>query len=215
MLKKIYLFVLSACLILSLSACGDESNGTESENVSEESEASSVTSESVIGNESAYLSAELFQFSIKIDNATYKLPAMQTAFTSNGWAVSENESETVLSLYKSDAILTKGDTSFKVQVINPTKSTLSFSECPIGRLTYDFSGTAEIYIADDFLLNDSTKSAIIEKYGEPETTETHSDFSEITYGSRKTSGNYASYLFRFDKKGKITYFSIVNHYMPD
>ena len=212
MSKRIILLLLLFCVIC-LASCGaDESV---SEDVSAGSEESKVTtSEDALGHESAYLSVDLFQFSIQIDEEVYKLPMLQNSFISDGWSISENDVQTLKAGYIESATLSKGETTFDIQVINPTKKELSFAECPVGRLSYDFSGTAQIYIADNFLLNDATKASITEKYGEPETTETHSDFSEITYGSRKTTGNYAKYLFRFDKSGKIIYFSIVNHYMP-
>ncbi len=214
MKRSFILFLLSVIIAVSLASCLEE--GSESGDISDESAASNTaSSEDAIGNESAYLSVELFQFSLKINGVVYKLPAMQTALTTNGWSITEKSAETVKSSFKADGVLSNGETSFDVQVINPTKEEMSFAECPIGRISYDFSGTAEIYIADSFLLNEATQKSIIEKYGEPETTEKHSDFSEITYGSRKTAGNYAKYLFRFDKSGKIIYFSVVNHYMPD
>lgn len=214
MKRKFILLFLSILVSLSISSCDDVAD--ESGVISSGSEISASTeSEAPIGYESAEPSTELFDFSIQIDGADYMLPTVQTAFTQNGWSVSEKSETVVKASFKSDAVLSKGDTSFEIQVINPTKAELPFEECPIGRISYDFSGNAEIYIADGFLLNGTTKKKIIEKYGEPEGTETHSDFSEITYGSRKTSGHYARYLFRFDKSGKIIYFSIVNHYMPD
>ena len=214
MKRKFILLFLSILVSLSISSCDDVAD--ESGVISNGSEISASTvSEALIGYESAEPSAELFDFSIKIDGADYMLPTVQTAFTQNGWSVSEKSETVVKASFKSDAVLSKGDTAFEIQVINPTKAELPFEECPIGRISYDFSGNAEIYIADGFSLNDATKKKIVEKYGEPEGTETHSDFSEITYGSRKTSGHYARYLFRFDKSGKIIYFSIVNHYMPD
>lgn len=212
MKKRLLLFLLALLALNVFTACEEESSqGAE---LSNEAESSVLTSEAEIGYESAELSAELFQFSLKIDGVAYKLPAFQSAFEAKGWSVSKQSAEKVKASYKADAVLSNGDTSFDIQVINPTKAELSFKECPIGRISYDFSGKAEIYIADEFLLNGTTKKAITEKYGEPETTEKHSDFSEITYGSRKTSGNYAKYLFRFDKSGNLIYFSIVNHYMP-
>ena len=214
MKKNFILFLLSVIVLISLSSCGEAA--TESGEVSDQKEISTaIPSEDAIGNESAYLSVELFQFSTKINGVVYKLPAMQTAFTTNGWSITEKSTETVKASFKADGVLSKEETSFDIQVINPTKEELPFEKCPIGRISYDFSGAAEIYIADSFLLNEATKTSITEKYGEPETTENHSDFSEITYGSRKTAGNYAKYLFRFDKSGKIIYFSVVNHYMPD
>ena len=212
MIKKIILLLLSFCIIC-LASCGADENV--SEDVSDKSEVSkSNVSEDAFGYESGYLSVDLFQFSIQIDEDVFMLPALQNAFTSKGWSVSGNENQTLKAGYIENAVLSKGETSFDIQVINPSKKELSFSECPIGRISYDFSGTVQIYLADNLLLNTATKTAIIEKYGEPEKAETHSDFSEITYGSRKTTGNYAKYLFRFDKSGKIIYFSIVNHYMP-
>ncbi len=214
MKKRIFILFLSLISILSLASCsgnGDESG--ETTDIDDSSEV--VLSEEAIGNKNAVLSDELLQFTVKIDNVVYKLPAMQSAFTTKGWNISEAGTTMINPSFTTSAILTNGKTTFDIQVINPTKENLSFEECPIGRLSYDFSGEAEILLADNFLLNEATKESIIEKYGDPESTEAHSDFSEIIYGSRKTSGNYASYLFRFDKSGKITYFSIVNHYMPD
>ncbi len=213
MKKRILLLLLALCSLTLFVSCGDTADGSEEASVQGE-ESSTVTSEEAIGNVDASISDELFQFTVKIDDVVYMLPSMQSAFTSSGWNVSEKSTETVKAGFKADAILSKGDTAFAIQVINPTKAPLSFDECPVGRIAYDFSGSAEIYIADDFQLNNTTKKALTEKFGEPETTEKHSDFSEITYGSRKTSGNYAKYLFRFDKIGKIVYFSMVNHYMP-
>ena len=214
MKRKFILLFLSILVSFSISSCDDMTG--ESGAISEESEISAKDeSESAVGYESAELSAELFDFSVKIDGVDYKLPAMQTAFTKNGWNISPNTESVVKASFKADATLSKGDVIFDVQVINSTKAELTFEECPIGKISYDFSGNAEIYIADGFLLNGASKTSIVEKYGEPETTETHNDFSEIIYGSRKTSGNYAKYLFRFDKNGKIIYFSITNFYMPN
>jgi hypothetical protein len=213
MKKRILLLILALCSLALFVSCSDTENGSEDAS-SQGEESNNVTSEEAIGNVDASISAELFQFTVKIDDVVYMLPAMQSAFASSGWSISEKSTETVKASFKADATLSKGDTVFDIQVINPTKAPLSFDECPVGRIAYDFSGSAEIYIADDFKLNSTTKKALTEKFGEPETTEKHSDFSEITYGSRKTSGNYANYLFRFDKNGKIIYFSMVNHYMP-
>lgn len=213
MKRKSILLLLAILITVSFTACSEETSVSGEESI--ESEVSeTLSSEEEIGYETAFPSTELFQFTVKIDDNLYMLPAMQTAFSKNGWAVSEVSASVVKASYQADAVLSKGETAFDIKVVNPTKEDLPFQKCPIGRISYDFSGDAQISIADEFSLNDATKKTVIEKFGEPETTETHSDFTEITYGSRSTSGNYARYLFRFDKNGKITYFNIVNYYMP-
>lgn len=214
MKKRLLLLLLISFTLLT--ACGGDDGASESGALSDSDEISKSTiSEDSIGYTEAQLSDELFQFSMKINGVSYKLPAMQSFFTSNGWSIAEPSLQSLKSSFIAKATLSDGKTTFDIQVVNPTNEEKSFDDCPIGRLSYDFSGEAEISIAGDFSLNDATKKSLVEKFGEPESEETHSDFSEIIYGSRKTSGNYASYLFRFNKSGKITYFSIVNQYMPD
>ncbi len=214
MKKRLLLLLLISFTLLT--ACGGDDGGNESGALSESDETSrSTISEDSIGYTEAQLSDELFQFSMKINGVSYKLPAMQSLFTSNGWSIAEPSLTSLKSSFIANATLSDGKTTFYIQVVNPTTEEKSFDDCPIGRLSYDFKGTAEISIADGFSLNSATKKAILEKFGVPDITETHSDFSEITYGNRKTSGNYASYLFRFDKNGKIIYFSVVKHYMPE
>lgn len=217
-MKKRFLFLLTFLSIfcLLLTSCGGDGNQSEEiSGLSEDAnESKSEASEDSIGYENAEMSAELFDFTLKIDGTVYKLPIIQKSLISNGFAVTQKGSENVKPSFVADGVVSKGETTLSVQVINPTKDDLAFENCPVGRISYDFSGTAEIFIADNFPLKGATKNAIMEKFGDPEQTETHSDFSEITYGSRKTAGNYAKYLFRFDKNGNIVYFSIVNHYMP-
>ncbi len=226
MTKKLLLIILSSFLCLSLFGCSDDGAETE---ISDESAVSRVVSDDPIGYSYAYLSVDLFRFSIKIDGSVYKLPALQSAFKNNGWEINGNGT-TVKSLFTEDAVLSKDGVHFDVKVVNPTENDLPFEECPIGRLSFNFKSgfdapeedTAstedapfEIYLADNFLLNDATKTEITEKYGEPDSSENYGDYSVITYGSKKTTGNYATYFFRFDKKGKIESFNISNYYIPE
>jgi hypothetical protein len=226
MTKKLLLIILSVFLSLSLFGCSDEEG---EEVISDESGVSKVVSEAPIGYENAYLSVDMFRFSIKIDGVAYKLPSLQSAFKKNGWEITGGET-TVKSRFTEDAVLSKNGVHFDIVVVNPTINDLPFEECPIGRLSFDFesgfdapeSDTAstentpfEIYLADNFLLNGATKTEIIEKYGEPTSSENYGDYSVITYGSKKTTGNYATYFFRFNKKGKIESFNMSNYYIPE
>ncbi len=211
MTKKFILLALSLLLCVSTASCSDEDN--ESSTSSGKSNSSTVISEDVIGYESGYLSVELFNFTAKIDGVDYILPALQTAFTKNGWDISGNENSTVKASFKEDAVMSKGNNVFNIQVINPTKNALPFEECPVGRISYDFSGDAEIYIADSFLLNEATIDSVKEKYGEGATEENLKTRSTLTYGGKSETGNYAEYLFEFDEDGKITNFSMVNFYI--
>ncbi len=224
MTKKLLLIILSAFLCLSLFGCSDEGE----EVISDESSISRVVSSAPIGYENAYLSVDIFQFSVKIDGVAYKLPSLQSAFKKNGWKITEGET-TVKALFTDDAVLSKNGVRFDIKVVNPTKNDLPFDECPIGRISFDFTNgfnapesdggstentPFEIYLADNFLLNGATKTEIIEKYGEPDSSENYGDYSVITYGSKKTTGNYATYFFRFNKKGKIESFNMSNYYIP-
>ena len=226
MTKKLLLIILSVFLSLSLFGCSGEEV---EEIVSDESGVSKVVSDDPIGYENAYLSVDMFRFSVKIDGVAYKLPALQSAFKKNGWEITSGET-TVKSRFTEDAVLSKNGVHFDIVVVNPTKNDLPFEECPIGRLSFDFesgfdapeSDTVstentpfEIYLADNFLLNGATKTEIIEKYGEPNSSENYGDYSVITYGSKKTTGNYATYFFRFNKKGKIESFNMSNYYIPE
>ena len=174
----------------------------------------SASSEDIIGYNQAYLSVELFRFSIKIDGKDYKLPALQEAFINNGFTISGSSADTIKPSYIENAVLSNETTSFEIQLINPTQKELPFGECPVGRLSYDFSGEAEIYIADSVLLNEVTQSMLADKYGEADNVEKYNDFTLVTYGSKSKTGNYAQYLFKFNKNGKIVYFDMVNHYIP-
>ena len=228
MTKKLLLIILSVFLSLSLFGCSDEEG---EEIVSDESGVSKVVSDDPIGYENAYLSVDMFRFSIKIDGVAYKLPALQSAFKKNGWEITSGET-TVKSRFTEDAVLSKNGVHFDIVVVNPTKNDLPFEKCPIGRLSFESGFNAstesaepeisnadespfEIYLADNFLLNGATKTAIIEKYGEPTSSENYGDYSVITYGSKKTTGNYATYFFRFNKKGKIESFNMSNYYIPE
>ena len=60
--------------------------------------------------------------------------------------------------------LEKGDDWFSVEIFNYSGADKLVKDCPIGRITYDFSGDLKIYLAEDYLLNDKTLDQFIKDY---------------------------------------------------
>lgn len=151
------------------------------------------------------LSDDLFDFTIKMNDTVYKIPMEIDAFLGNGWTFNEyfDDYESLIdSDHSVSAYLYNDDSELYVQVYNYSGNQELFKNCPIGRITYDFSGSLQVYLADDFLLNGKTVDEVIEKYGEPYSIQEYT-YCEVTYQSENTSLIYNRYTLEFDKETRV------------
>ncbi len=165
---------------------------------------------------SNYSKDDLFTFEFKLDDLSVKIPQNISAFTDDGWEFANNfkDLETTISNGNlKSTYLEKGDNWFLVEIFNYTGADKTVKDCPIGRVTYDFSGDLKIYLAGDYLLNDKTLDAFIKDFGKPMSQADYSTYTEIIYDKNEQEGIYDRYTLRFDKETKvINSFDVVNFY---
>jgi hypothetical protein len=151
-----------------------------------------------------------------IDDLSLKIPQDISLFTDNGWNFPDNFKDldtTISNGNLKSTYLEKGDNWFLVEIFNYSGDDKTVKDCPIGRITYDFSGDMQIYIAGDYLLNDKTLDAFIKDFGEPMSQADYSTYTEIIYDKNEQEGIYDRYTLRFDKETKIiNSFDVVNFY---
>ena len=165
---------------------------------------------------SNYTKEDLFTFEFKFDDLSVKIPQDISLFTDNGWNFPDNFKDldsTISNGNLKSTYLEKGDNWFLVEIFNYSGDDKIVKDCPIGRITYDFSGDMQIYIAGDYLLNDKTLDAFIKDFGEPMSQAYYSTYTEIIYDKNEQEGIYDRYTLRFDKVTKIiNSFDVVNFY---
>lgn len=165
---------------------------------------------------SNYTKDDLFTFEFKLDDLSVKIPQGISDFTDDGWQFPDNFKDldtTISNGSLKSTYLSKGDNWFLVEIFNNSGNDMTVKDCPIGRLTYDFSGDLKIYIAGDYLLNDKTLDDVIKDFGTPMSQADYSTYTEIIYDKNEQEGIYDRYTLRFDKETKIiNSFDVVNFY---
>lgn len=157
----------------------------------------------------------LFDFEFQINGVGYKLPQSIDKFTQNGWAFPDNftsYNDPIQAKGLKETYLENGENWFAIEVFNNTDNIKEFKDCPIGRVTYDFSGDIEIVLSGDFKLNGKTLDDVKSRYGEPFSQKDYSTYTEIIYDKDPSKGTYDRYVLRFDLETKsiknfdVTYF---------
>lgn len=149
---------------------------------------------------------DLYTFSFKIDGQSYTLPQKIDTFLQNGWSISKkvDPSNTIItSKNLKETYLEKGDKWFLVEIFNYSDTDLTLMECPIGRVTYDFSEDIEIIMSGGFKLNGKTIDDVIKKYGEPMSNKDYGTYTELIYDKNPDEGTYDRYVLKFDSETKI------------
>lgn len=151
-------------------------------------------------------SYDLFEFTFELDGISYTLPESITAFTDNGWTFPEDFDEfdsTVKPGNLESTYLEQGDNWFNIEIFNYGDEDKALKDCPIGRVTYNFSGDIEVVSAGGFKLNGKTLDEVVKKYGKPLSQADYSTYTEIIYDKDPSTGIYDRYTFRFDKDTKV------------
>lgn len=159
------------------------------------------------------LSEDLMDFTIQIDGAVYRLPMDIAAFKKNGWSFPDyfDGSKLLNSDSYESTKLEKNGEKIDVQLLNKTGDVQKAGDCPVGRITYDFSGSLNFYLAGNFNLNTATLDSIIAKYGEPSSNETYGEYTEIMYEKEGSSSIYERYTFKFNAtSGAVEELNVVN-----
>lgn len=121
-------------------------------------------------NTGVTLSNNLFDFTFKLDDTVYALPTDIKTFLGNGWVFDEFFDDfeiPVNSEHLKRSYLLNGENRIDVEVYNYSGNQELFYNCPVGSISYDFSGSLNIYLADNFLLNGKTAEDVLQKFGEP------------------------------------------------
>lgn len=149
---------------------------------------------------------DIYSFTFEIDGESYTLPQSIDAFTKNGWSFSQKldtANTTITSKNLKETYLEKGNKWFAVEIFNYSDNDLPLLDCPIGRITYDFSEDIEIVMSGDFKLNGKSIDQVIEKYGEPMSNKNYGNYTELIYDKNPNEGTYDRYVLKFDSKTKI------------
>lgn len=166
--------------------------------------------------QTSYTKDDLFNFEFKLDELSVKIPQEISVLTADGWEFPDNFKDLDSTLNNGSlksTYLEKGDNWFMVEIFNYSGEDKTVKDCPIGRITYDFSGDLKIYLANDYLLNDKTLDTFIKNFGEPMSTKDYSTYTEIIYDKNEDEGIYDRITLRFDKNTKIiNSFDVVNFY---
>lgn len=209
MKKIIIATLLSMSMFTMFAGCGSSSS-------------SSASNEPVKLEASEYadLSEDLFSYEIKLDGVKYTLPADYSEFNSNGWALSDEDSQkTVASgLYLQDRFdLTKDEKKIKSQIMNAgTGASDKLTDCKVGMISVYSTDKTSIILPQGITIGssiDDLKAA----YGEPSDIKTYDD------KSLKDSQLYKYYAPEYDnsvlcsvwigvdtKTNKVTSISITN-----
>lgn len=147
----------------------------------------------------------LFDFTFKLNDVEYTIPESIETFTNAGWSFPENFNDfdhviTPGNLKSTYLIL--GENWLGIEIFNKTENELALKNCPIGRVTYDFSGDIKVYTAGDFCLNGKTLDEVISKYGQPFSQMDYSTYTEVIYDKDPSKGIYDRYTFKFNKNTK-------------
>ncbi len=177
-MKKYFLFISLFILLLLLCSCASKSD----------------------------MSDNLYDFTFKFDSETYTLPESISAFTDNGWSFPENFKDFDYNLTYGNlksTYLSKEDNWFNIEIFNYEKQDKALKDCPIGRVTYDFSGDIKVTTAGGYELNGKTLSDVKNKYGDPLSEKKYGNYIEIIYDKNPDESIYDRYTFRFDLTDKI------------
>ena len=154
----------------------------------------------------------LYEFTFKFDSETYTLPENISTFTDNGWSFPDDFKDFDYTLTYGNlksTYLSKGDDWFNIEIFNYEKQDKAVKDCPIGRITYDFSGDIKVTTAGGYELNGKTLDDIKDKYGDPFSEKKYGNYIEVIYDKNPGKSTYDRYTFRFDLSDKtIEYIDI-------
>lgn len=151
------------------------------------------------------LSKDLFDFTIKLDDIVYAIPMDIKTLLGNGWTFDEyfdDFESPVNSEYLERSYLLNGDNRIDIAVYNYSGNQEQFCNCPLGSISYDFSGSLDVYLADDFHLNGKTAEEVLEKFGEPYMM-SENVWCEIIYQAKDTYGIYNRYTLKFNSETRV------------
>ena len=157
----------------------------------------------------------LYDFTFVFDDETYTLPESITAFTDNGWSFPDDFDSfdyTVKYGNLKSTYLSKGDNWFNIEIFNYEKEDKALKDCPIGRVTYDFSGDIKVTTAGGYELNDKTLDEIKNKYGEPFSEAKYGNYIEVIYDKNPEKSTYDRYTFRFDLSTEVIEYIDINYF---
>lgn len=164
-------------------------------------------------NTGVTLSDNLWDFTLQIDGVVYKLPMDISAFKNNGWAFPDyfDTSKQLTSDSYESTKLEKNGEKIDVELINKTGEAQKAGDCPVGRITYNFSGSLKINLAGNYDLNAATLDNLIAKFGAPTSNEIYGESTEVMYEKEGASSIYERYTFKFNTaSGEIEEVNIVN-----
>ena len=161
------------------------------------------------------MTENLYDFTFKLDNQTYTLPESISAFTDNGWSFPEdyNDFDYIVKYGNlKSTYLSKGDNWFNIEIFNYEKQDKPLKDCPIGRVTYDFSGEVKVTTAGGYELNNKTLNEIKNKYGEPFLEAKYGNYIEVIYDKDPEKSTYDRYTFRFDLSNEVIEYIDINYF---
>lgn len=171
MKKRIRSFFIPALIIIlvcSLVACNSNKGDTNNAN----NQTSDNEPNTYLDKE---MSDQIYDFTIKIEKNTYKLPANLSDFITSGWKYSDGnnpEENDVKGESYDTCVVEKNKIKLTLTVINQSGNTKKFKECKVGSVdfTYTSENNCSFELAKNLILNNTTTSDdIISKWGEPTT----------------------------------------------
>ncbi len=212
-MKRSILIFITVFLCCGIMACGNEKKSGSIPSA-DASSTTKPTGDNLNYETGVVLSDKLDDFTFQIDNVVYQLPITQEAFVGNGWSFYDyfdDFDKPINSEHYESVYLYKGENEICVNVINKSGDQKKFTECPVGRVSYDFSGNIQFFLAGNFLLNDKTLDEVIAQYGTPTAQDEYTEYIEISYQKTDAEWIYERYTLRFDTQTKkIKDINIVN-----
>lgn len=207
------LSLLIVCIMcLCCVACGDDTSNTDGSTNNTNDAANDNKTEIAETYKGVKMSNEIYDFTIKIDDTVYRVPAQLSDFLNSGWkyAYDNPEEEDVYGENIDSDAFENGNGQLRFTVINPSGNTKKFKNCKIGGLDYSFSewNNCNIELAKGLVL-DKTKTTsqdVIDKWGEPTENRTSEYGTTLNY-IKKENVMYSIY---FDETGKLVSLDVEN-----
>lgn len=208
---------LCACVVKTETASTPSSNSSQPESktsvqssdVSSQPESSSDVSVATSSTPSS--SADLFSWNIKFDGHDYTIPCDYKEFEKNGWKLREGENETLnANTYTLTAYLEKDGKSISIQLWNPSKSPVKYSEAKVGSIEVGLDDKVSIELPGGFVFDESVTVADIKaKYGETDEGTKGDNYETVEY-EQDIYSDVRFFIYNDDKMKKYSNVEIQN-----
>ena len=191
-MKKFITTLLAVTLLVSLCACGSNSDSSKDEAQKKSNR------------------DELMSFNIEINGTALTLPFEYSQFTELGYSLIDDEELAPNTYSIGSYVKNDNGESLNVQFWNNSKDTKKYSECQICQIETTLNKSLTVTLAGDIKFDEKlTPKKVIKTYGEPDYDFDEEDFQTLSY----EDGSFKQVKFMFYKKGSMKEYNTltINH----